>query len=481
MELNLQFTTQTKILIGALAVVLIIAVAVQWGPELYGLVNDSDMENKRQTLQTSKDLVTASKRLKPVEESLFQNSGLSNEEKTASIFVGNYPETVIREKIGAIVKQAGIPKNYQMNMEVVPGKRSEKISPKARRNLLVYLYQNKLESERDHLNEQIEAEQQAEIEAEVQAEIEAEGMAMDMLIDAWLNETDEDDEDSTETEESDEHPDEDSKDSTETEESDEHPDEEKTDELPDEEKNNENQDNEETEEHHVDTETEKHQDDKKSDEYQDNTETDENDGDIENILNSTVEEDAETQDKPQKPDTDQTDPDEPAEPETLWEFASLPQNIPSLIQVELIELLLSMTKQYLVGAENTLFENQYFPTQKEATSGFLGFGAKEPVTEIHFRPNSQILTYFTELVNTYGEDLDSDQLTVELLEYLEKVQSQITTLSEKLRMGPAAYSPESYTVKLKFKAEMDKLVNLNRLIETTTKWLTVRDLQISVR
>ncbi len=75
--------------------------------------------------------------------------------------------------------------------------------------------------------------------------------------------------------------------------------------------------------------------------------------------------------------------------------------------------------------------------------------------------------------------MNKEALTEELLEYLAQIQSQIEELSQKLKKAPDSYLPESYNIKMKFKAEIDKLVNLNRLIETTTKWLMVRDLQIS--
>ena len=87
------------------------------------------------------------------------------------------------------MKKAGIPQNYQLNLEQVPGKKSEKISTQARRNLVVYLYQKKLETERDILKDEIEAEFQAEFEEEAGVE----ETSMDMLMAAWLDETDEDD------------------------------------------------------------------------------------------------------------------------------------------------------------------------------------------------------------------------------------------------------------------------------------------------
>ncbi len=430
MEFNLQLTTQTKILIGVLVVVLIAAVATQWGPGLYGLISNPDMKDKQQTLQTSKDLVEASKILKPIEVDLYQKTGLAEKDKTTTVFDESYPQTVIREKIHAIVKEAGIPQNYQLDMDLVPGKKSESISAKARRNLVVYLYQKKLETERDDLNAEIEA----ELQAQTEAEIEAEDASLDMLMEAWLDETDEDTETPKESE--------------------------KLDEDQEEEKSDEDQE-------------------EKSDKDRVEEKSDKDQIDIENPLKTTGEADVKIPQKPQESDKNQTDSENPMDTESQWEFASLPETIPSSIRIELIGLIISMAEQHLVGAENILFKNQFYETQTEASPGFFGIGAKKPTTEIDFRPNSQILTKFTELLEFYQEEPDKEKLTTELLGYLERIESQISELSEKLQMAPASYSPESYTVKMKFKAEIDKLVNLNRLIETTTKWLMVRDLQIS--
>ena len=450
MDLNLQVTTQTKILIGVLGLVLIVAVAIQWGPGLYALINDPDMETKLKTLETSKDLVAASKILKPIESDLFQKAGLIKDEENKHIFEDSFPEIVIREKIDAIVKKAGIPPNYQVNMEAVPGKKSEQASPQARRNLVVYLYQKKLETERDT----VKAEIQAESEAAEQAGIEAEMETMDMLMDAWLNETDEDAEEE----------------SKENEETDEYQDNGKIDESKIDEKSN-KKNNGNSDEKRASEEAEEH----KVDEKLDRTEND-----SENLDKVTPEKDTETSETPREVYDGQSDSANSTDSESQWEFASFPDSIPKYVQVELIELILSMTEQHLVGVENTLFDNQYYKTQKEGSTGFLGIGAKEPITEINFRPNSQILTKFRQLIDTPDENLDERKLTAELLEYLERIQSQLTELSEKLLMAPTSYSPESYTIKIKFKTEMDKMVNFNRLIETSSKWLRVRDLKISV-
>ncbi len=395
MNLDLQLTTQTKILIGILGVILIIALVTQWGPALYKMLSNEDMAVKKQTLQTSKDLVAASRMLIPIEIGLFQKTGLADEGKNASIFNDNFPETVIRSKITSIVKEAQIPKNYQLNMEPIPGKKTERISPQARRNLINFFYQKKLETERETLQSEIDAENQAQEDVEVQAEEEM----MDLLMNAWLDESEDEDESKSQ-----------------------------------------------------DSIVKKDSDETKNDEKQE-------------IHEDSYEDTPVTENKQSHSDEE--------------EFASLPEDIPTTIRVELINLLISMVQQQLVGAESALFEKEFYKIQSESKAGFFGIGEKKPTTEISFNPNSQILDTFDVLLDDYGQELDKKQLTLVLLQYLEKIQAQIEELTKGLRLAPSTYTPESYSIKMKFKAELDKLVNLNRIIETSSKWLMVRDLKIS--
>lgn len=431
MKLDFELTNQTKLLLGILAVALIAAIVTQWGPGFYKIVSNPAMKTKRETLKTSKDLVDASKILKPVEAGLYQKTGLADEGKTDTIFDGNYPASVVRKKIDGIVKRAGIPANYQINYEVVPGKKSERISTHARRNLAVFAYQEKLEAEKDTLNAEIAA-----IEAELQekdevdlSEVDFEAEAMDMFLDAWLDEA------SVEAEEQEEK----SEDKVQME-----------------------------KEETADTSQEKKQEaaEKPSGSDIDKEETPEKTTDVKDDSEDTLE-------SSEEPDASAADTIE-------WEFASLPVTIPISIRLELIDLILPMIEQHLVGAEKKLFENHYFKTQTRASSGFFGIGAKESMNEIGFSPNSQVLAKLTNLIETYGETLDIQQLRIDFLEYMDRIQSQIDELAQKLQLAPTVYTPESYTVKMKFKAEIDKLVNLNKIIETTNKWLMVRDLQLSV-
>ncbi len=421
MKLDFELTTQTKLLLGFLVVALIAAIATQWGPGFYKIVSNPAMKTKRETLKTSKDLVDASKILKPIEAGLYQKTGLAGEGETATIFDGNYPASVVRKKVDGIVKSAGIPANYQINYEVVPGKKSERISTHARRNLAVFAYQQKLIAEKNALNAEIAA-FEAELQAQSDGDMETE--AMDMFLDAWLDEADVDTEKSKEKEKSE---------------------------------------------------------DKVYDEKEETTETtDEQKQEIPEKPSDVENDEEETPEPSEESGENQVEPEISVDDTMEWEFAALPDSIPISIRIELIELIIPMIEQHLVGAEKKLFENHYFKTQARASSGFLGIGAKKPTNEISFRPNSQVLAKLTNLIETYGEELDKQQLRIDFLAYIDRIQSQIDELTLKLQLAPTVYTPESYTVKMKFKAEIDKLVNLNKIIETTSKWLMVRDLQISV-
>ncbi len=398
MDLNLPLTNRTKVLIGILGIVLIIAVATQWGPEMYKLASNHEFESKQTNLQSTKDLVMASELIKPIQSGLYHKVGLADDNEGTNIFTVDFPNTVVRKKINGIIREAGIPRNYQLNIEPVHGKKSEPLTTQARRNLIVFLYQNKLETEHEVLT--------SEMEAEITDETDTQEVMMDTLMNAWLSE--DDIEEAEESEDADEA---------------EH----------DVEENVEQKKNEESETTQTSDATEKEQ------------------------MGSDVQED---------------DP-------SKWEFSSLPASIPNSIRIELIELLLTKVEQHLVGADTGLFESEYFKTETVAMPGFFGIGAKKPTVKYNFRPNSDILMKLINLIDNDVVELNKDQLTSDLLVYLEEIQSQITDLTQKLKLAPTTYLPDSYTIKVKFKTELDKLVKLNRLIETRTKWLMVRDLKVS--
>ncbi|MYF56898.1 hypothetical protein F4225_14380, partial [Candidatus Poribacteria bacterium] len=362
MNLNLQLTNTTKLLLGVLGVVLIIALATQWGPDMYKLVSNPEFESKQTNLQSTKDLVMASELLKPIQSELYQKVGLADNSEGTNIFTDDFPNTVVRKKINGIIREAGIPRNYQLNIEPVPGKKSEPLTTQARRNLIVLLYQNKLETERDLLT--------SEMEAEIADETYTEEDMMDTLMNAWLGEDD-------------------------------------------------------------------------VEEAEESEDTDDAEQDVQENVEQEENAESEATDALDAAEKEQVGSDTQENDASKWEFASLPESIPSSIRIKLIELLLTKVEQHLVGADTGLFESEYFKTETVATPGFFGIGARKPAVTYTFRPNSDILMKLTNLIDNDVVELNTDQLTSDLLVYLEQIQFQITDLTQKLKLAPTTYSPDS--------------------------------------
>ncbi|MYI93297.1 hypothetical protein F4083_03085, partial [Candidatus Poribacteria bacterium] len=297
MNLNLQLTNTTKLLLGVLGVVLIIALATQWGPDMYKLVSNPEFESKQTNLQSTKDLVMASELLKPIQSELYQKVGLADNSEGTNIFTDDFPNTVVRKKINGIIREAGIPRNYQLNIEPVPGKKSEPLTTQARRNLIVLLYQNKLETERDLLT--------SEMEAEIADETYTEEDMMDTLMNAWLGEDD-------------------------------------------------------------------------VEEAEESEDTDDAEQDVQENVEQEENAESEATDALDAAEKEQVGSDTQENDASKWEFASLPESIPSSIRIKLIELLLTKVEQHLVGADTGLFESEYFKTETVATPGFFGIGARKP-------------------------------------------------------------------------------------------------------
>ena len=187
-----------------------------------------------------------------------------------------------------------------------------------------------------------------------------------------------------------------------------------------------------------------------------------------------------------KPDVeDKARPTNPIDATAQWKFDPLPEVIPISLRIKLSAFIKTMTLQQLRGAtdfKQGFFEAQIHKTTTSATSGIFGIGAKPAVVEIQLRRNSALLNFLTQALDTmYTEvSLDIGEVQSALVKYIERIQEQQATLLDQLALAPATYQTELYTVEMKFKTNLEKLVNLNHLIETGAKWLTVRDLRISV-
>ena len=386
MELDLQLTPRSRILLGILGGLLLILLAMQVGPAFYRLFVNQDTQAKREQLLRTQNLVQVAEVLKPIESEIYKETGLAlaenpqgstNSQGIKTLFDTELPETVIRSRIDALVRRAGIQQNYQLLTKPGTAKQTQKLTVQNRGNLVLYLYLKHIEAEGIELTEA--AEQQAEEDT------------FNMLMDAWLSETESEPE-------------------------------------------------------------------KKASEKDD-------------LMVGTASE------------TKETDPTDNAKPTNsmdaaAWKFASLPEVIPAPVRIKLASFIKSMITQQLRGATDSrqdFFETQLHRVKTAATAGIFGIGAKPATVEIQLQRNSVLL----DILAHSGDFVDIGELQHALVKYIEEIQAQRARLLEQLALAPLTYQTEHYTVEMKFKTDLEKLVNLNHLIETGAKWLTVRDLRIS--
>ena len=186
----------------------------------------------------------------------------------------------------------------------------------------------------------------------------------------------------------------------------------------------------------------------------------------------------------EKPEpVDEAEPANPIAAAAQWKFVSMPETIPLTIRAKLAGYIKSMVTQQLRGATDFrqgFFEAQVLKVRTPATPGIFGIGAKPETVAVQLRRDSGLLDILMQTPDAYDEEpTDTGELQSALVEYIEKIQEQSATLLEKLALSPPTYETQLYTVEMKFKTDLEKLVNLNRLIETDAKWLIVRDLRIS--
>lgn len=391
MELDFQLTPLTKILLGILGAVLLILIVIQGVPTFYRLFADQSANAKREQLSDAENLVHAAEVLKPIESEIYKATGLASTEDqqaqdddnqgAATLFDTQPPETVIRARLDALVRRAGIQQNYQLLTKPGAGKQTQKLTIQNRERLVLYLYLKHIEAE--------------EIELTEIAEQEAEADTFDMLMDAWLSDTESESDTGEEVEETEE--------------------------------------------------------------------------EVAPGAELSTEE------------PERIDEAHAAEPE--WQFASMPETIPLTVRAKLAGYIKNMVTQQLRGATDFrqgFFQAQVLKVTTPATPGIFGIGAKPATVEVQLRRNSGLLDILRQAPDAYAEEPPSTgELQSALVKYIEKIQAQRATLLEQLALAPPTYETQLYIVEMKFKTDLEKLVNLNRLIETGAKWLTVRDLRIS--
>ena len=396
MELDLQLTPRSRILLGILAGLLLILIVMQVGPVFYRLFANQDTQAKREQLLRTENLVYVAEVLKPIESEIYKETGLAlaeNPQGTKTLFETELPETVIRSRIDALVRRAGIQQNYQLLTKPGTAKRTQKLTVQNRGNLVLYLYLKHIEAEAMELAEK--AEQQAEEDT------------FNRLMDAWLSGTESD-----------------------------------------------------TEEKVSQTEG-----------FMSGSESDTNGKEL----------------------ADAATPTHPMDAAAEWKFASLPEAIPVPVRIQLASFIKSMITQQLRGATDSrqdFFETQLHRVKTAATAGIFGIGAKPATIEIQLQRDSLLLKILKQSAEARHHDAynrvppeedygDIGELQYALVKYIEEIQAQRATLLEHLALAPLTYQTEHYTVEMKFKTDLEKLVSLNHLIETGAKWLIVRDLRIS--
>ena len=191
------------------------------------------------------------------------------------------------------------------------------------------------------------------------------------------------------------------------------------------------------------------------------------------------------------PTKDKPSPPKSLQPDAKRQFVPLPEVIPLRLRIELLKFIQSNLKQQLAGSVE--FRRGFLATQiavetDEAQGGILGIGGKKQTTAVKFKPNSVLLSKFEKLViryeTDYAEDtesaLDYDQQLRTFTEYVDQILEQEDKLHSWLVGVPSTHQPETYIVDMRFSNRIERVVRLIYAIESSSKWLQVRDLQITI-
>ena len=180
--------------------------------------------------------------------------------------------------------------------------------------------------------------------------------------------------------------------------------------------------------------------------------------------------------------------------EASSQFVSLPEVIPLTMRIELLQFIRSNLKQQLarvLESRKGFLEAQIVLETDQANGGFLGIGAKKQTTAIKLRPNSALLSRFEMLINRYEAEqkygveemektLDYDQQIRALTQYVDQILEQEDKLESWLATVPSTHQPETYIIDMRFSNNIERIVRLIHAIESSSKWLQVRNLQVTI-
>lgn len=343
------------------------------------------------------------------------------------IFEGEQPEAVISRRIAILAGKAGLRPNYQLNMKPRPGRNTEAIPSHVKRNLVVYLYNSELNEELKHLQAQ-----QTTIEEDSNtrtAEMDEE--VTDAMLDAWMND---DKSDAGKTE------------AAETAEADKPQTKGKLNDIPAEEL------------------------------------------DLESNLPNGREAISSSNQNSQIGTPHTSESDNSAKPAPSHrQFIPLPEVIDLPLRIQLIQFIQHNLKLEMAGAAESkdgFVANEIASAIGAAPGKFFGLGSRKQTVRVQLRPDSELRLKLWELVHQRESEIEEpinfDEQLIALTAYVADIQQHIEKLQGWFAKVPSTYQPEKYMVEMNFKGEMGKVVELIRLIESSSRWLFVRELRISI-
>ena len=396
-----------------------------------------NVEAFNRTRQVS-DLIALHPALEGKAASLFayktRRDGFANLEELktirGSIFEGEQPRVVISQRISQLARRSGLKPDYQLNIKPSPGKKTEKISRQAKRGFVLYSYKQTLENELGQLMAQ--KEQQSPPQPDRESELER------AMFEGWWGdpdpaaEADGDSEDGVSREVK----------------------------------------QEDNEERNLRTSRSL-----TPEEAADGAASDGNPSSDTTLAKNQELPSAERRSAGESPD-----------------FAPLPAVIPVELRIQLIEFILSYVTSELNGV--TEFKRDFVADQiarvdAPASRGFAEFQSKTPPVRVRFREDSALLAKFEDLIARYetsriddsGEPtngiLDYEEQIVALTKYIDTVDRRTRHLQDSLAKVVLTYEPETYGVEVKFKSDIRTVVKLIELIETSTKWLYVKNFKLT--
>ena len=159
--------------------------------------------------------------------------------------------------------------------------------------------------------------------------------------------------------------------------------------------------------------------------------------------------------------------------------------------IQFIQSNIKLQMERVADFKKGFIEDQIKVAETSSKGGFLGIGSKAVETQVSLKEGGLLLAKFEELINRYEDEMayDSDEETEDALDYEQQLKAlgkyidRVVDQKKKLQRGvakvPSTHKPEIYIVEMNFKGDMEKVVKLIQSIESSTKWLFVRNFRMA--